>query len=140
MKTWHIVVPIVLILLFGGWWYITPTETARNIFDTQASVPQGGHEESSSESDAAYQGASIGDENTVEFACASGKSMTAVFARDIVGLTLSDGRQIELRQAISGSGIRYLNNIQTIEFRGSGDDAFLTENGVTTYQDCKALE
>lgn len=83
------------------------------------------------------QGASIGDENLVEFVCADGKTMTAVFTRDIVGLTLSDGRQLTLRQAESGSGIRYLNNTQTIEFRGQGDEAFLIEGETTTYGKCR---
>lgn len=85
------------------------------------------------------QGASIGDENLVEFVCADGKTMTAVFTRDIVGLTLSDGRQLTLRQAESGSGIRYLNNTQTIEFRGQGDEAFLIEGETTTYAECKNI-
>ncbi len=82
------------------------------------------------------QGASIGEENLVEFACAEAKTMTAVFTRDILGLTLSDGRQITLRQAESDSGIRYLNNTQTIEFRGGGEQASLVEGGGATYANC----
>ncbi len=62
--------------------------------------------------------------------------MTAVFTRDIVALTLSDGRQMTLRQAVSGSGIRYLNNTETIEFRGKGNGGYLMENDKTTYADC----
>ncbi len=86
-----------------------------------------------------HQGASIGEENLVEFTCAEGKTMTAVFARDILGLTLSDGRQITLRQAESGSGVRYLNNTQTIEFRGQGEKAFLIEGKETTHAECAAI-
>lgn len=82
-----------------------------------------------------HQGASIGEENLVEFTCTEGKTMTAVFARDILGLTLSDGRQITLR-AESGSDIRYLNNTQTIEFRRQGDKVSLLEGGKTTYGGC----
>lgn len=86
-----------------------------------------------------HQGASIGEENLVEFTCAEGKTMTAVFARDILGLTLSDGRQITLREAENGSGIRYLNNTQTIEFRGRGEKAFLIEGKETTHAECAAI-
>jgi len=84
------------------------------------------------------QGAAIGDENLVTFMCEGGKTITAVFERDIVGVTLSDGRQLVLRQAQSGSGIRYLSNDTTVEFRGKGNEASLSENGITTYTACTA--
>ncbi len=122
------------------WWYFAPDTIITHRDDTTATptMHTGGHEESPPEPVSQNQGASIGEENTVNFTCTDHKSFTAVFMRDIVALTLSDGRQIELRQAISGSGIRYLNNTQTIEFRGKGLDASLAENGATTYSDCKA--
>jgi len=128
----------VLVILGGGWWYYTDmnVEMATNPHETTSTVPTGSHEESPPEPVTENQGASIGSENEVEFTCDAGKSMTAVFTRDIVALTLSDGRQITLRQAVSGSGIRYLNNTETIEFRGKGNDAFLTEGGATTYAGC----
>lgn len=84
------------------------------------------------------QGAAIGDENLVTFACEGGKTITAVFERDIVGVTLSDGRQLVLRQAESGSGIRYLSNDTSVEFRGKGNEGSLIESGVTTYAGCVA--
>ena len=74
-------------------------------------------------------GAAIGSENLVTFKCDGGKSIVAVFERDIVALALSDGRQVTLRQAASGSGIRYLSNDAKIEFRGKGSEGFLIENG-----------
>jgi membrane-bound inhibitor of C-type lysozyme len=130
-------------ILAGAYWYYTSLniDVARNeALPPSIRQPVGGHEESPPEPVTQNQGASIGDENAVEFRCADGKSMTAVFARDILGLTLSDGRQLELRQAASGSGIRYLNNTETIEFRGKGADAYLQEGSTETYRDCKAVE
>lgn len=134
---------VVLLALAGGYWYYTSLniDVARNDTPPAGSlVPQAGHEELPPEPATVSQGASIGEENAVDFQCADGKSMTAVFARDIVGITLSDGRQITLRQASSGSGIRYLNNTETIEFRGQGQEGFLIEAGETTYAECVANE
>lgn len=83
-----------------------------------------------------HQGASIGEENLVEFTCAEGKTMTAVFARDILGLTLSDGRQMTLRQAEGEGSIRYLNNTQTIELREEQGAVSLVEGKEATYVEC----
>jgi membrane-bound inhibitor of C-type lysozyme len=139
------IIAILGVLILGGatWYYMSLNiDTAHNeaLPPAEKQLPRGGHEESPPEPVTQNQGASIGEENAVEFACADGKSFTAVFARDIVGLTLSDGRQLELRQAVSGSGIRYLNNTETIEFRGKGSEGHLEENGTITYRDCKAAE
>ncbi len=86
----------------------------------------------------ALPGASIGEENMVEFRCAAGKGFVAVFARDIVGLTLSDGRQIELRQDASASTVRYYNTTRTILLTSEGDVVNLEESGGTTYRECRA--
>jgi membrane-bound inhibitor of C-type lysozyme len=83
-------------------------------------------------------GASIGSENEVHFACADRKKITAIFARDIVALTLSDGRQITLRESPSQSGVRYVNNTGTIEFRGERSEGVLVEDGVATFSSCVA--
>src|SRR3989344_4913625 len=138
-----VIVGVGVIILAGGWWFLANrnTETARNTWQPPTSPPStAGPSEPPPTSATLEQGASIGGENEAEFKCAGGKTITAVFTRDIAALTLSDGRQLTLRQAVSGSGIRYLNNTETIEFSGKGDDAFLTENGKTTYADCKAVD
>lgn len=149
MRNAYIIIGIGALILGGAWWYYTSLniDVAKNDIPLVGKqLPQiGGHEESPPEPVTQTQGASIGEENAVEFACADGKSMTAIFTRDIVGITLSDGRQLTLRQATSGSlagqaGVRYLNNTETIEFRSQGDAAFLDENGKTTYADCKASD
>ena len=138
MRKAFVFVGIGAIILAGGWWIAeNNTETARNPHSESMPISTG-KEESPPEPVAPQQGASIGEENAVEFSCAGGKSFTAVFTRDIVGLTLSDGRQLTLRQAESASGIRYLNNTETIEFRGKGDEAYLEENDTMTYRDCRA--
>lgn len=73
--------------------------------------------------------------NVVQYSCSQG-TIAAVFSDNQVVLTLSDGRKLTLPQAPSGSGIRYEKD--TIAFIGKGDDAFLTENGFTTYGECVA--
>ncbi|MEK7509845.1 MAG: MliC family protein [Patescibacteria group bacterium] len=145
MKNALIIVGIGALILAGGWWYLARmnTETARNSWQPPTSEPRTEGPYGPPPSAVLEHGAGIGKENTVEFACADGKTITAVFARDIVGLTLSDGRQITLREAASASlagqaGIRYLNSTQTIEFRGEGNTASVIENGTTTYTHCIA--
>ena len=140
MRNAMLIVGIGVIILAGGWWYLAErnTQSAHNSYTPPSSPPKTtGPSAPPPTSATLNHGVSIGEENEAEFQCASGKKITAVFMRDIVALTLSDGRQIELRQATSGSGTRYLNNTGTVEFRGKGSDAFLTENGKTTYADCK---
>lgn len=135
----NVVVGVVaLILIFGGgWWYLTQQKTESGFVREETSeAPQQKEPEDVRVLDA--QGAAIGDENLVNFTCDGGTTITAVFERDIVGVTLSDGRQLVLRQAESGSGIRYLSNDTSVEFRGKGNEGTLIEGGVTTYAGCVA--
>ncbi len=141
MKNTLLIVGVGVIILAGGWWYLANrnVETAQNTWQPPTSSPSTqGPPGPPPTSATLEQGASIGGENEAEFKCSGGKTITAVFTRDIVALTLSDGRQITLRQAVSGSGIRYLNNTETIEFSGKGNKGLLTENGKMTYSDCTA--
>ncbi len=124
------------VLIVAGITYFLMPETAPEPSETLIKPPVETTHEETPPAPSEHQGTSIGEENLVEFTCAGGKTMTAVFARDILGLTLSDGRQITLRQAESASDIRYLNNTQTIEFRGKEDGAFLLEGGIQTYESC----
>jgi membrane-bound inhibitor of C-type lysozyme len=134
MKAGILIAGFVLVLA-GITYFLMPERTSERAEESTVESIVTTHEETPP-APTEHQGASIGEENLVEFACAEGKTITAVFARDILGLTLSDGRQMTLRQAESGSGIRYLNNTQTIEFRGKEDEAFLVEGGVETYAAC----
>lgn len=128
---------LVGLVLLGAAWYALNTDTlsARN-----ATRPSGPHEEITQEQEpeGPSQGVSIGEENLVEFQCDEGKTVTAVFARNIVGLTLSDGRQMELRQYMVGNDIRFVNPDQTIEFKAVGEGGALIEGGRTTYANCAA--
>ena len=137
MRNALVFVGIGAIILAGGWWYLATNkqQTVNDIQQIETNSIQVLEEEKSV---IEGQGAAIGDENLVEFKCDGGKAITAVFERDIVGITLSDGRQMTLRQAASGSGIRYLSNDTKIEFRGKGDEGTLIENGATTYSGCLA--
>jgi membrane-bound inhibitor of C-type lysozyme len=78
--------------------------------------------------------------STATFVCADNKSIVANFYPDEVALTLSDGRGIDLPQVISGSGTRYANADESIQFFSKGDTAFLTEDADDnlTYKDCVA--
>lgn len=139
MNKTYVLIAAAIVVLAGAYWYYTSLniDVAHNEPQLGKQLPPTtGHEESPPEPATQNQGASIGEENAVEFTCAGGKTITAVFARDILGLTLSDGRQLTLRQATSGSGIRYLNNTETIEFRGKGEEAYLQEGEEITFTDC----
>ena len=73
------------------------------------------------------------------FTCADGKSIAATFVNTgnaRVQLTLSDGRQMTLPQAMSASGARYANKGETVVFWNKGNTAFIEEGGKTTYADC----
>jgi len=74
--------------------------------------------------------------NSVTFNCAENKSIQAIFFKDKVELTLSDGRNMLLSQAISASGARYANNDESFVFWNKGDTAFINEGNKTTYKDC----
>jgi membrane-bound inhibitor of C-type lysozyme len=76
--------------------------------------------------------------NNVSFACSAGKTIEADFASNQVTLSLSDGRSFTLPQVMSGSGIRYKNASDTIEFDSEGSNAMLTEATSTTYNNCIA--
>ena len=144
MRNALFVVGIGAIILAGGWmvphfykkWGMN-TKTTKNVPTAAPTTRQVAPTEKQPVTE--NQGAAIGSENTVTFKCDNKKTITAVFERDIVGLTLSDGRQITLRQSISGSGIRYLSNDSKIEFDGKGNEGFLIENGKTTFANCVAL-
>lgn len=133
MRNALLITGIGAIILAGGWWFLAhedkaiDTEIEKESVEDYVPAPE------------QTQGAAIGGENLVEFRCDGGKTLTAVFERDIVGLTLSDGRQVVLRQTPSASGIRYLSNDTKIEFAAKGEGGFLEENGATTYANCVAL-
>ncbi len=53
-----------------------------------------------------------------------------------VSLILSDGREMDLPQTISASGIRYANNDESFIFWSKGNGAFILENNAQTYIGC----
>ena len=73
--------------------------------------------------------------SVTHYSCKDG-SIDAIFGQSSMTMTLSDGRKISLPQVISASGIRYEQG--DIIFIGKGDNAFLQEKGVSTYEDCVA--
>lgn len=78
------------------------------------------------------------DTITAIFDCDEGKSVVAAFSGQIVDLTLSDGRQMVLNQAISADGARYANPDETFVFWNKGNTAFIQEGKDlnTTYNNC----
>lgn len=74
------------------------------------------------------------------FYCAENTTIKADFSTDTVALTLSDGRTFTLPHALSASGARYEATSTGVDivFWNKGDNAFITENGVTTYSNCTA--
>lgn len=53
-----------------------------------------------------------------------------------VSIVLSDGRTMTLPQTISGSGIRYANEDESLVFWSKGEGAFITEKDRETYSNC----
>ena len=74
--------------------------------------------------------------NSAIFNCADNKTIQAVFLKDNVSLTLSDGRHLYLPQGMSGSGLRYVNTDESFVFWNKGDTAFIEEGKDTTYKEC----
>lgn len=82
------------------------------------------------------------------FSCDTGKTIEAMFMNattstttgNSVMLSLSDGRQMTLPQAISADGARYASADGTVVFWNVGNTATLTENGTTTYGNCVAQQ
>jgi|SRR5579872_3853236 len=82
-------------------------------------------------------------DKTVVFDCDAGKTITATFhlPEDAnVTLSLSDGRNLTVPHAMSGSGARYANADESFVFWNKGNTAFITEgtgqNSVTTFANC----
>lgn len=83
---------------------------------------------------------------SVTYSCDGGKTIAAAYSQSAVALTFSDGRILTLPQTESGSGIRYETTVTPtgsasstdIVFWSEGDNAFMTENASSTYQDCLA--
>ena len=74
--------------------------------------------------------------NSVTFNCDSNKTIQAIFFKDKVELTLSDGRNMLLSQGISASGARYANSDESFVFWNKGDTAFVQEGDKTTFDNC----
>lgn len=71
----------------------------------------------------------------VDYFCKEG-TIIASYGTGSVAISLSDGRTLTLPQVMSGSGIRYESD--NIDFISKGNNAFLQEKAVTTYNDCVA--
>jgi len=76
--------------------------------------------------------------NIVQYVCTAGRSFIAHVQQvpgDRVILEL-EGHAIELKQTISGSGTRHVNEDGSILYLSKGSDGTIQQNGVTTYQGC----
>ena len=76
---------------------------------------------------------------SAKFGCADNKSIQAIFFKDRVELSLSDGRNMLLSQAVSASGARYANADESFVFWNKGDTAFVDEGSATTFKDCSVV-
>jgi len=70
------------------------------------------------------------------YVCEDEKTIEAAYGNLQATLTLGDGREYTLEQTVAASGIRYANEGEQIVFWSKGDEAFLQEDGVTTYANC----
>ncbi|MDD5711083.1 MAG: MliC family protein [Candidatus Colwellbacteria bacterium] len=79
------------------------------------------------------------ESKTAVFNCDDEKTITATFypADDqYVDLILSDKRALSAPRTISASGARYAKADETLVFWNKGDTAFITEDDITTFENC----
>ncbi len=126
-----------LVILIGGLYLSSlNTITAHNSSSAPSTADIKNTPDKSPQGSLSRQGASIGEENRVLFECAENKSIDAVFTRDILALTLSEGRQIELRSEEVSGKFKYVDSQKKVSFEGSAEEAFLTEEDKITYNHC----
>jgi len=73
------------------------------------------------------------------FNCRDSKTIQAIFHNgtdSFVDLNLSDERILRVPRAMSASGARYATENEQFVFWNQGDNAFIEENGLTTFADC----
>lgn len=73
---------------------------------------------------------------TASYSCDNTSSIDASYTDKSVSLKLSDGRTFTLPQIVSASGTQYQQD--NVLFVSKGDQAFLQEDGKTTYDNCIA--
>lgn len=137
MNKMYALIAAAIVILSGSLWYYTSLniETAHNDALPPKPQQQRGHEESPPP-ESSEVSAHGGEEALATFTCSGGKTMTAVFVRDLVDLTLSDGRQLTLHQVEAASGIRYTDAEARIEFSSKDYGASLQEGDRMTFTDC----
>jgi len=131
MKKALLFVGIGALVIASGWYFLQrepAEEPEQQVAASQQPVTK--------KAEPVQPGASAGPENEVLFVCDDNKTITAVFTRDIVGITLSDGRQFELRESVSASGAKYEDTSRGLVFWGEGDTAFFEEKSVRTHSNC----
>lgn len=122
-------------------WYVLQEPAAEEALRDSAAAPQVSDENAEAQLQES-PAVSTSPENTVLFTCTDAKSLTAVFKRDMVGVTLSDGRQFELREVRVDDGVRYENTYERTALVGSSNASearvSFEEAGVRTYSNCGA--
>jgi len=108
---------VVILLIIGGVsvYYFKQSKPSRNIFTTDDNNKF---------------------INPANFNCSENKKIQALFFKDRVELSLSDGRNMLISQAVSASGVRYANTDESFVFWNKGDTAFVNEGNKTTFKDC----
>lgn len=72
----------------------------------------------------------------IYFFCQDKKTISVSFKDQSAKIILSDGRYLDLPQAMSASGARYASSDENLVFWNKGDTAFLEENGTETFTGC----
>lgn len=75
----------------------------------------------------------------MSFICQDNKKIDAEFKSDSVLLKLSDGRQKEVKQAVTASGERYASEDEMFVFWTKGVTAFIQEGEQTSFADCSQI-
>lgn len=114
----------VLLILGGGFYYLMNKNSTSTTSESTAPAPTAGG----------------GQVIQAEYTCEDDKTIQATFNNHTdmsADLVLSDGTEVALPLAPSGSGARYANEDESIVFWTQGNTAFLEENGTQTYTDCE---
>jgi membrane-bound inhibitor of C-type lysozyme len=134
---------IVLIIIIDGFVYFATTSKASA--PTLAAAPSAVATSTSATSTAATNYPPPQNQNTVTYFCTEG-SIKADFIDSTlpssrVSIAMPSGKTIVLPQVQSGSGIRYETGVGTsndVQFDSEGANAFLSENGTNTLNNCLA--
>jgi membrane-bound inhibitor of C-type lysozyme len=138
-KKASVVLLIVIIIAAAGVWFFGREKTKPVLLDNSKNVATTTVENNQSSGACSLSSpnctAATTSANIITYFCQEG-ILIANYASSSVSLTLKDGKNLVLPQAMSASGIRYEKGITV--FISKGDNSYLMEKNIITYTNCVA--